>query len=86
MTKYNFLEGYRFSNGLELKNRIVMAPMTTMSSFHDGHVTTDEVNYYHRRGGGPGMIITAVANVSEDGKGFEGAFSATDDRFIPDLD
>lgn len=85
MTKYTFLEGYRFSNGLELKNRIVMAPMTTMSSFHDGHVTTDEVNYYHRRGGGPGMIITAVANVSEDGKGFEGAFSATDDRFIPDL-
>ncbi len=85
MTKYNFLEAYRFSNGLELKNRIVMAPMTTMSSFHDGHVTTDEVNYYHRRGGGPGMIITAVANVSEDGKGFEGEFSATDDRFIPDL-
>ncbi|MBP1044337.1 NADH-dependent flavin oxidoreductase [Vagococcus sp. BWB3-3] len=85
MSKYQFLESYRFKNGMTVKNRIVMAPMTTMSSFHDGQVTNDEVAYYAARAGGPGMIITGVANVSESGKGFEGELSVTDDRFIPGL-
>lgn len=34
---------------------------------------------------GVGMIITAVANIDEEGKGFEGEFSIADDRFIPGL-
>lgn len=85
MNKHNFLEPYTFSNGLHIKNRIVMPPMTEASAFSDGHVTTDEVNYYAKRAGGPGMVITAVANVTSNGKGIEGELSVSDDKFVPGL-
>lgn len=81
----NFLSNYTFSNGLSVKNRVVMSPMTTMSSFYNGMVTSDEINYYGLRAGGPGIIITGVANVSENGKGFEGELSVTTDSTIPGL-
>lgn len=82
---YNFLSNYRFANGLEVKNRIVMSPMTTMASFYNGMVTKEEIAYYALRAGGPGMIVTGVANVSESGKGFEGELSITRDEMIPGL-
>ena len=82
---YNFLSTYRFANGLEVKNRIVMSPMTTMASFYNGMVTKEEIAYYALRAGGPGMIVTGVANVSESGKGFEGELSITRDEMIPGL-
>lgn len=85
MTNYQFLTPYRFNNGLELKNRIVMAPTTTISSFYNGMVTNDEVAYYAKRADGPGMIVTEVANVSTNGKGFEGEISVTSDEMIPGL-
>lgn len=81
----NFLSNYTFSNGLSVKNRVVMSPMTTMSSFYNGMVTSDEITYYGLRAGGPGIIITGVANVSENGKGFEGELSVTTDSMIPGL-
>lgn len=82
---HNFLAPYRFANGLEVKNRIVMSPMTTMASFYNGMVTAEEIAYYALRAGGPGMIVTGVANVSESGKGFEGELSVTRDEMIPGL-
>ncbi|WDF83291.1 NADH-dependent flavin oxidoreductase [Lacticaseibacillus pabuli] len=82
---YQFLNGFKFDNGVQLKNRVVMSPMTTMTSFYNGMVTTDEVNYYASRAGGPGMIITGVANVSASGKGFEGELSVAEDAMIPGL-
>ncbi len=85
MTNYQFLTPYRFNNGLELKNRVVMAPTTTMSSFYNGMVTKDELAYYAKRADGPGMIVTEVANVSTNGKGFEGELSVTSDDMIPGL-
>ena len=85
MNNYQFLESFEIKKGTRLKNRIVMAPMTTMSSFYNGMVTKDELDYYAMRSGGPGMIITAVANVSSNGKGFEGEFSAATDDMIPSL-
>ena len=35
MSKYNFLDGFEFKNGQQLKNKVIMAPMTTMTSFHN---------------------------------------------------
>lgn len=85
MANYNFLETFTFKNGITLKNKVVMAPMTTMSSFYNGMVSKDELAYYAKRAGGPGMVITAVANVTPNGKGFEGELSATSDEMIPSL-
>ncbi|MFT8825752.1 MAG: NADH-dependent flavin oxidoreductase [Liquorilactobacillus mali] len=85
MTKSIFLEPFQFSNGLEIKNHIVMSPMTTMTSFYNGMITTDELNYYAARAGGPGLMLTGVANVSDNGKGFEGELSVAHDEMLPGL-
>lgn len=87
MTKkdYKFMRPYTFADkDVTLQNRIAMAPMTTKSSYYDGQVTNDEINYYRMRSG-VGMLITGVANVDDDGKGFEGELSVAADRFIPGL-
>ncbi|MGV0168434.1 NADH-dependent flavin oxidoreductase [Furfurilactobacillus sp. WILCCON 0119] len=83
--KHRFEAPYTFPNGTTIKNRIVMAPTTTMSSFYDGHVTNDEVAFYQMRAGGIGMVVTEVANVTPDGKGFEGELSVADDSDISGL-
>jgi 2,4-dienoyl-CoA reductase-like NADH-dependent reductase (Old Yellow Enzyme family) len=83
MTKLT--EPLTFKHGVTLKNRIVMAPMTTKMSFYNGVVTTDELAYYALRSGEVGAVITAAANVQEDGKGWEGELGVYDDQFIPGL-
>ncbi|GEQ48798.1 NADH-dependent flavin oxidoreductase [Tetragenococcus koreensis] len=85
MANYQLLEPFQFNNGVSLKNKVVMAPMTTMSSFYNGKITQDELNYFAARAGGPGMVITSVANVSEIGKGFEGELSVASDDMLPGL-
>ncbi|MDQ0970890.1 2,4-dienoyl-CoA reductase-like NADH-dependent reductase (Old Yellow Enzyme family) [Neobacillus niacini] len=74
-----------FKNGIQLKNRIVMAPMTNWSSNPDGTVTEAEVNYYARRSSGVGMVITACTYVTANGKGFHGEFGGDRDELIPSL-
>jgi 2,4-dienoyl-CoA reductase-like NADH-dependent reductase (Old Yellow Enzyme family) len=84
--KYNDLfQTYTLPNGMELENRVIMAPMTNFSSNPDGTVTDAEVNYYARRSGGVGMVITACAYVTPDGKGFKGEFGSDSDDMIPSL-
>lgn len=78
------MKPYTFANGARLQNRIVMAPVTTQSSFFDGTVSNDEVKFYQMRSG-VGMIIAEVANINKEGKGFEGELSVAEDRFIPGL-
>ena len=82
---YDFMTPFTFKNGVTLKNRMVMAPTTTMSSFYNGHVTNDEIDFYGARAGGVGMIVGEVANVIASGKGFEGELSIADDSDIPGL-
>nr|WP_263326780.1 NADH-dependent flavin oxidoreductase [Neobacillus sp. Marseille-Q6967] len=79
------LESFTFPNGIQLKNKIVMAPMTNFSSNPDGTVTDAEVKYYARRSGGVGMVITACTYVTANGKGFHGEFGADSDEMIPSL-
>jgi 2,4-dienoyl-CoA reductase-like NADH-dependent reductase (Old Yellow Enzyme family) len=84
--KYSPLfESFTFKNGVQLKNRIVMAPMTNFSSNPDGSVTEAEVNYYARRSNGVGMVVTACTYVTANGKGFPGEFGADRDELIPSL-
>ncbi|WP_024747890.1 NADH-dependent flavin oxidoreductase [Levilactobacillus namurensis] len=82
---YQFMAPFTFKKGITLKNRMVMAPTTTMSSFYDGQVTNDEINFYGARSGGLGLIIGEVANVIASGKGFEGELSIASDDDIPGL-
>lgn len=83
---YSFLDTFKFPNkDITLKNRVVIPPLTECMAFHDGNVTEDEIDYYRKHSGGVGLYITAVANVNDEGKGFEGELSVADDKFIPGL-
>lgn len=82
MSVYKFLQPYTLKNGVTLKNRVVMAPMTTKSSFYNGALTEDEIEYYRLRSGGVGMLITAATACSENGKGFEGGPMLHNDALI----
>jgi 2,4-dienoyl-CoA reductase-like NADH-dependent reductase (Old Yellow Enzyme family) len=71
--------------GLVLRNRVVMAPMTTWASNDDGTVSNEEDAYYRRRVQDVGLVITGCTHVQANGVGFTGEFAAHDDRFIPSL-
>ena len=76
---------YKLANGVALKNRIVMAPMTHWSSNVDGTVTDAEIKYYSRRSKGVSMVITACTHVTANGQGFHGQFASYSDEFISGL-
>ncbi|ANZ60629.1 NADH-dependent flavin oxidoreductase [Secundilactobacillus paracollinoides] len=85
MSDYKFLQPYTFKNGVKVKNRVVIPPMTIASSLEEGSVSRDDLFYAGLRSGGVGMFISPVANVTNDGKGFEGELSVADDKYIPGL-
>lgn len=85
LTMTNVTDKLTFSRGLTLKNRIIMAPMTTQQSFYDGSVTSDELAHYNLRSGEVGAVITAASFIREDGKGWEGEIGAHTDDMIPGL-
>jgi 2,4-dienoyl-CoA reductase-like NADH-dependent reductase (Old Yellow Enzyme family) len=81
----SLFETFQFSNGVSLKNRLIMAPMTNFSSNPDGTVSDAEVNYYARRSSGVSMVVTACTYVTPNGKGFQGEFAGDRDEMIPSL-
>jgi 2,4-dienoyl-CoA reductase-like NADH-dependent reductase (Old Yellow Enzyme family) len=71
--------------GLELKNRVLMAPMTTEASEDDGSVSTEELAYLRRRArSGVSAVITSCAFVDAEGKSFRG-IGASSDHLIESL-
>ncbi|WP_065383346.1 NADH-dependent flavin oxidoreductase [Hyphomonas sp. ND6WE1B] len=76
---------FTFNNGITLRNRIVMAPMTTWSANPDGSISDEELAYYRHRANGVGLVLTGCAHVLANGIGFTDEFAAYDDRFIPSL-
>ncbi|WP_438490958.1 NADH-dependent flavin oxidoreductase [Paenibacillus sp. IHBB 3054] len=84
--KYNnMMESFTLKNGITLKNRVVMSPMTTWASNDDYSVSDDEIRYYRKRVRGVGLVITGCTHVQPNGIGFTNEFAAYDDKFIPSL-
>ncbi len=72
--------------GLKLRNRFVVAPMTTYSSQEDGNISPDELPYLARRAqGGFGMVMTAACAVHPRGKAFDGQWACWSDEFLGSL-
>jgi len=70
-TKYsNLFEPFTFRNGISIRNRVVMAPMTTWSANDDLTISDAEVKYYRRRVNGVGLVITGCTHVTPNGIGF----------------
>ncbi|NHN33695.1 NADH-dependent flavin oxidoreductase [Paenibacillus agricola] len=85
-TKYsNLFENFTFKNGITIKNRVVMAPMTTYSSNDDYTISNEELQYYKKRANGVGLVITGCTHVKPNGVGFINEFAGYDDKFIPSL-
>ncbi|KQH87532.1 NADH:flavin oxidoreductase [Vibrio furnissii] len=76
---------FTFKNGVTLRNRVVMAPMTTWSSNADETISDEELRYYRARAQGVGLMLTGCSHVQPSGIGFTDEFAAYDDRFIPSL-
>lgn len=72
-------------NGVSLKNRIMMAPMTTCSGFYEGSVTHDLIEYYRARAGEIGTIIVECGFVDNKGLAFPGAIGLDHDDKIEGL-
>ncbi|MFS0604913.1 NADH-dependent flavin oxidoreductase [Peribacillus frigoritolerans] len=84
--KYRELfESFTFKSGITIKNRVVMAPMTTYSSNDDATISDEEVKYYRSRVNGVGLVITGCTRVTPNGQGFTDEFAGYDDKFIPSL-
>ncbi|MEJ5053372.1 NADH-dependent flavin oxidoreductase [Sphingobacterium sp. MYb382] len=79
------LEPLQLTKGIQIKNRIVMAPMTTWAGNDDFTVSDEEVEWYKERVKGVGLVITGCTHVSPEGIGFTHEFAAYDDRFTPSL-
>ncbi|HEX7869550.1 MAG TPA: hypothetical protein VF455_05485, partial [Chryseobacterium sp.] len=63
-------ETFKFKNGIETKNRIAMAPMTTWASNDDYTVADDEIRHYESRTKQVGLVITGCTRVMANGIGF----------------
>lgn len=72
--------------GVEIRNRTVMAPMTTRYPDDEGFVTDDLVAYYAARGhGGVGLITVEMASPEAVGRHRRRELAIYDDRFVPGL-
>jgi dimethylglycine catabolism A len=72
--------------GVEIKNRIIMPPMTTRLADDEGHVTDDSIAYYMARvRGGVGMITVEMASPERAGRHRRRELGIYDDRFLPGL-
>jgi 2,4-dienoyl-CoA reductase-like NADH-dependent reductase (Old Yellow Enzyme family) len=72
--------------GVEIKNRLVMPPMTTRLADDEGRVTDDSIAYYMARvRGGVGLITVEMASPERAGRHRRRELGIYDDRFLPGL-
>lgn len=72
-------------NGVELRNRFVLAPLTHISSNDDGTISDVEILYIEKRSKDVGLAINAASNVNDVGKAFPGQPSVAHDSDIEGL-
>jgi 2,4-dienoyl-CoA reductase (NADPH2) len=72
---------------LELRNRIVLAPMGTYLGGEDGHITERHQRFYEERArGGVGLVTTEVVAVDwPRGAAMTHQLGLSDERFVPGL-
>lgn len=76
---------FKFNNGSTLKNRLVLAPMTTYSSNEDLTLSDQEEVYYEARGKQFGMVITAATAVNKSAQAFQNQISIRDERYLDSM-
>jgi len=82
-----YFEPYTFQrSGLKVANRIALSPMTNKQSHEDGTLSDGEYKWLIRRGKeGFGVLFSCAANVSMDGKGWNGELGVYSDLHLEGL-
>ncbi|MDF1696725.1 MAG: nucleotidyltransferase domain-containing protein [Saprospiraceae bacterium] len=81
--KISAKDSFQFKNGLTVKNRFMLAPMTNCQSFENGELSDDELNWLVKRAEGQfGIVMTCASHVQEIGKGFPGQLGIFSDNQI----
>src|SRR5262245_32430217 len=71
---------------VEIRNRIVMPPLTPRTADEEGYVTDDTLAYYLARArGGVGLITIEMASPEKAGRHRRREVGIYDDRFLPGL-
>ncbi|OPH37934.1 NADH-dependent flavin oxidoreductase [Moraxella equi] len=76
---------FTLNNGVEIKNRLVVAPMTHFASNPDGTISDAERQFIGNRAQDFGLFITAATLVKHGGKSFMGEPEATSDAVLDSL-
>lgn len=76
---------YTFNNGVVVRNRLAIAPLTHWSSDSNGHATPEELSYLKARAYGFGLFISAAIAVNKEGIAFTGQPVAFGDSDIESL-
>ncbi|MDY3300477.1 MAG: NADH-dependent oxidoreductase [Limosilactobacillus reuteri] len=85
MSKYEMLfEPVTFSNGVQAKNRFMLAPMCDDSA-ENGQVTDQQLEYMKTRAANVGIAVTGYAYVNDSGDQVPGQLSVAHDEDIADL-
>ena len=86
MSEANVLLTPACIGAVEIKNRIVMAPMTTRLADQDGFITENAIDYYMARvRGGVGLVTVEMASPTRAGRHRRRELGIYDDRFLPGL-
>lgn len=76
---------YTLNNGVTIKNRFTVAPMTHFASHEDGSISDEERHFLTDRFDGFGLFIAAATLVSPEGKAFVGQPEAIGEKDLPSL-
>jgi 2,4-dienoyl-CoA reductase-like NADH-dependent reductase (Old Yellow Enzyme family) len=76
---------YEIKKGVVLKNRLVLAPMTTYSGNDDLTLSEEERIYYEARGKEFGMVITAATAISKQAQAFSHQISIMNDDYLDSM-
>ena len=79
-------EKYILNNNVEVKNRLVIAPITLLSSNLNGSINDEEREYLKERGTDIGIYILGATAICQDGITHENQPRAYSDSDIPSLE
>ena len=72
-------------NGMRLRNRIAMPPLTTNYGSPEGIVTEDIIQFYTDRSNDVGLVIVEASAVRGDGRILRGSLGLWEDGQVPGM-
>lgn len=69
-------------NGMQLRNRIALPPLTTNNGSPDGQVTDGVIQFYKERAKDIGLVIVEAASVRSDGRIVPGSLGLWEDGHV----